>query len=210
MEEAGQNYGFILYRKKLDNAVNGELRFDLRDYAHVFINKSLVGKLDRRLKQNSLNLAADKGATMDILVENGGRLNFGKDFIFDRKGLVGDVLLNGAALENWETLNLPLDDLSRLKFKKAPADPGIPTFYRGSFDLQNLGDTYLDTTTWGKGHVWVNGHHLGRHWKIGPQQTLFVPSSFLRKGKNEVIVLETDTPSQTSLKGVKQQIFGNR
>ncbi|MDQ3374539.1 MAG: beta galactosidase jelly roll domain-containing protein, partial [Acidobacteriota bacterium] len=85
-----------------------------------------------------------------------------------------------------------------------------PTFYRGSFELNNVGDTFLDTTTWGKGHVWVNGHHLGRFWKIGPQQTLFVPSSFLKKGKNEVIVLEVDTPRQTSLRGVKQQIFDNQ
>ena len=209
MEEAGQTYGFILYRKKLENPVNGELKFDLRDYAHIFANGNPAGKLDRRLKQNSLNMNAAKGAMLDILVENGGRLNFGKDFIYDRKGIVGDVTLGGAPLSNWQIYNLPLDNLSRLKFNKAAAKPNTPTFYRGSFNLQNVGDTYFDTTTWGKGHIWVNGNHLGRFWKIGPQQTLFVPANFLKKGKNEVIVLETDAPRQTILRGIKQQIFGN-
>lgn len=209
MEEAGQNYGFVLYRKKLENNADDELKFDFRDYAHVFADGNFLGKLDRRLKQNSLKISAKKGTTFDILVENGGRLNFGKEFIFDRKGIVGDVSLGDTALDNWEIYNLPLDNLARLKFKKAAAQPNTLTFYRGSFNLPNIGDTYLDTTSWGKGHVWVNGNHLGRFWKIGPQQTLFVPSNFLRKGKNEVIVLETETPKQTTLKGIKQQIFAN-
>lgn len=210
MEEAGQNYGFILYRKKLANTMSGELKVDLRDYAHVFANENLVGKLDRRLKQNSLNINAAKGTTLDVLVENGGRLNFGKEFIYDRKGIVGDVSLGNETLDHWEIYNLPLDNLRNLKFKRTAAKPAIPTFYRGSFNLQTVGDTYLETTTWGKGHVWVNGNHLGRFWKIGPQQTLFTPANFLKKGKNEVIVLETDTPTGTSLRGVKQQIFANR
>lgn len=209
MEEAGQEYGFILYRKKLDKAPNGELKFDLRDYAHVFLDGKLVGKLDRRLKENALTIEAKAGSTLDILIENGGRLNFGKDFIFDRKGIVGDVTLGGENLHDWQIYNLPLDDLRGLKFKKSAAKPNIPTFHRGSFKLDEVGDTYLDTRMWGKGHVWVNGNHLGRYWKIGPQQTLFVPANFLKKGKNEVIVLETDTPSKTNLKGVNHQIFGN-
>ncbi len=211
MEEIGQNFGFILYRKKLDKDANGELKFEsVRDYAHIFGDGNLVGRLDRRLKENALAVNLKTDAMLDVLVENGGRLNFGKDFIYDRKGIVGAVTLGGEPLENWEIYNLPLDNLSRLKFKKAMAKQNTPMFYRGSFKLKNVGDTYLDTTTWGKGHVWVNGHHLGRFWKIGPQQTLFVPSSFLKKGKNQVIVLEVDTPRQTSLRGVKQQIFDNQ
>lgn len=210
MEEAGQDYGFILYRKKLEKDASGELKFDVRDYAHIFSDGNLVGKLDRRLKQNALNINAKTGATLDVLVENGGRLNFGKDFIFDRKGIVGAVTLGGAELQNWQIYNLPLSDLRSLRFNKAAAKPNSPTFYRGSFKLEAVGDTYLDMRSWGKGHVWVNGNHLGRHWKIGPQQTLFVPASFLKKGKNVVIVLETDTPRETSVSGVRQQIFSNQ
>ena len=210
MEEAGQSYGFVLYRRKFAKEAEGELRLDVRDYAHIFADNALIGKLDRRSKQNSINIKAKAGSTLDILVENGGRLNFGKDFIYDRKGIIGNVTLNGENLQNWQVFNLPLNDLKRLKFSNARLTPRVPAFYRGTFELQTVGDTFLDTSTWGKGHSWVNGHHLGRYWKIGPQQTLFVPANWLRRGRNEVIVLETDVVSRPVLSGTDHQIFSNQ
>ena len=69
-------------------------------------------------------------------------------------------------------------------------------YYRGYFDLKKVGDTFLNFETWGKGQVWVNGHAMGRIWSIGPQQTLYVPGCWLRKGKNEVIVLDIVGPSE--------------
>jgi len=210
MEEIGQNYGYILYRKKLDKDVSGDLKFDaLNDYAQIFVDGRKVGTLDRRLKQNSLHINARSGSTLDILVENAGRLNFGKDFIYDRKGIVGEVRLNGEPVKNWKIYGLPLENLSGLNAGKRSTG-GFPKFYRGSFDLKTVGDTFLDTTTWDKGNVWVNGHHLGRYWKIGPQQTLYVPASWLKKGRNDVVVLELGTPQKASLRGVKNQIFENQ
>ncbi len=82
-------------------------------------------------------------------------------------------------------------------------------FFRGTFSITKPGDTFLDMSGWEKGHVWVNGHHLGRFWKIGPQQTLFVPAVWLRKGKNEVIVMDVGNPRATPIKGVKDLIFAN-
>ena len=41
-----------------------------------------------------------------------------------------------------------------------------------------------------KGMVWVNGHNLGRYWKIGPQQRLYCPAPWLKKDANEIIVLD--------------------
>ena len=55
---------------------------NLNDYGHIFVDGNLVGKIDRRLKENSIKINVKAGSTLDILVENGGRLNFGKDFIF--------------------------------------------------------------------------------------------------------------------------------
>ena len=69
-------------------------------------------------------------------------------------------------------------------------------YYRGYFDLKKVGDTFLNFETWGKGQVWVNGHAMGRFWSIGPQQTLYVPGCWLKKGKNEVIVLDIVGPEQ--------------
>ena len=210
MEEIGQSYGYVLYRTKLDKDVSGDLKFDaLNDYGQIFINGKKVGTHDRRVKQNALTIDAKAGSTVDILVENGGRFNFGKDFIYDRKGIVGQVWLNGEPVNNWEIYSLPLDDLSGLRSEKKSAGE-FPKFYRGSFDLKSVGDTFLDTTSWDKGSVWVNGHHLGRFWKIGPQQTLYVPASWLKKGKNDIVVLELGTPLKASLRGVKNQIFGNQ
>ena len=55
--------------------------------------------------------------------------------------------------------------------------------------------------TWGKGQVYVNGHAVGRFWSIGPQQTLYVPGCWLKKGKNEVIVLDVVGPREAKLWG---------
>ena len=67
-------------------------------------------------------------------------------------------------------------------------------YYRGWFTLKKTGDTFLNMEAFGKGLVYVNGHAIGRYWSIGPQQTLYVPGCWLKKGKNEVIVLDIVGP----------------
>ena len=78
---------------------------------------------------------------------------------------------------------------------------GKPGYYRGYFTLNKVGDTFLNFETWGKGQVWVNGHAMGRFWRIGPQQTLYVPGCWLKKGRNEVIVLDIAGPKETVVWG---------
>ena len=74
-------------------------------------------------------------------------------------------------------------------------------YYRGYFNLSKVGDTFLNFETWGKGQVYVNGHAMGRIWSIGPQQTLYVPGCWLKKGKNEVIVLDVVGPKEAVVWG---------
>ena len=74
-------------------------------------------------------------------------------------------------------------------------------YYRGYFNLSKVGDTFLNFETWGKGQVWVNGHAMGRIWSIGPQQTLYVPGCWLKKGKNEIIVLDVVGPREAVVWG---------
>ena len=62
------------------------------------------------------------------------------------------------------------------------------------FNLKKVGDTFINMEAFGKGQVYVNGHALGRFWQIGPQQTLYLPGCWLKKGKNEVIVLDVVGP----------------
>jgi len=206
MESLGQNYGFVLYRKRIDSDAKGTLEFkEQRDYSHIFIEQKFIGKLDRRLKEQSLAVEAKKGETLDILIENMGRINFGKDFIYDRKGITEKVSLDNQELKNWEIFSLPFDNLSALKFSKKTIDN--PVFFRGSFDLKELGDTFLDMRNWGKGHVWVNGHHLGRYWQIGPQQSLYVPTGWLKKGKNSIVILDLENKGNRSVKSGKDILY---
>ena len=74
-------------------------------------------------------------------------------------------------------------------------------YYRGYFNLKKVGDTFLNFETWGKGQVYVNGHAMGRIWSIGPQQTLYVPGCWLKKGKNEIIVLDVVGPRKAVVWG---------
>ena len=208
MESLDQAYGFLLYRKKIENMAKGKLSFgEIRDYALVTQGDHRLGVLDRRLKQNSLDADLVAGQNLDVLVENMGRINFGPRLVDDRKGIMGKVTLGDKELTGWDVFKLPMTDLSALRF--SPTKAASSLFSRGSFQLATVGDTFLDMTGWEKGNVWVNGHHLGRFWKIGPQQTLFVPGVWLRKGKNEVIVMDVGNSQTKTIRGVKDLIFAN-
>ena len=208
MEDIDQANGFILYRIKLEQAARGHLEvIEVHDYALVLNDTKLLGTLDRRRKQSALEVNLAAGATLDILVENMGRINFGSHMVDDRKGITERVTLAGKELTGWEIYRLPLTDLSGLAF--TPNAKPAPAFHRGTFDLEAVGDTFLDMRGWGKGCVWVNGLNLGRYWRIGPQQSLFLPGPWLKKGKNEVIVLDLEETSQRSLTGRLQQLWGN-
>jgi beta-galactosidase len=206
MEALDQNYGFILYRKELDRPAKGTLEItEARDYALVYQGDKMLGALDRRLKQSSLEVELSTAGPVDIVVENMGRVNFGPNMVADRKGITEKVTLGGEELTGWEIYPLPLADLTRLTFSAKPKSS--PAFYRGAFKLTSTGDTYLDMRGWGKGCVWVNGHNLGRYWRIGPQQSLFIPAEWLKEGRNEVIVLDMEPGRSRSVQGIKELVF---
>jgi beta-galactosidase len=196
METAGQNYGFILYRTRPAHAGKGVLEItEARDYAVVRQGTRRLGALDRRLKQTRLDVELAAGEPLDILVENMGRVNFGPQLVNDRKGVTEKVTFDGQELTGWEIYPLPLNDAASWPFVKKPA--AGPALHRGTFRLDSTGDTFLDMRACGKGVAWVNGRNLGRYWRIGPQQSLFVPGVWLKKGANEVIVLDLeDRPSR--------------
>ncbi len=208
MEAVGQSYGFILYRTKLEQAAHGRLEItEAHDYALVLESSKRLGVIDRRLKQTSVEVELAAGATLDILVENMGRTNYGAHMVDDHKGITERISLAGKELTGWEIFRLPLTDLSALAFTPKPKP--APAFYHGTFELETVGDTFLDMRGWGKGYVWVNGHNLGRYWRIGPQQSLFLPGPWLMKGKNEVVVLDLARTSHRSLTGRPQAVWGN-
>ncbi len=206
MEQLGQSFGFVLYRKNIARAGKGKLEInEARDYAVILQGGKRLGTLDRRLGQKSLQVELAAGQPLEILVENLGRTNFGPRMVDDRKGIVGFASWNGQELTGWEQYTLPMDNLERLKFSSGAKD--APAFYRGTLNLASVGDTFLDMRGWGKGYVWVNGHNLGRYWKIGPQQTLYVPAVWLQAGANTVIVLDLGPGGERSIEGLKDSVW---
>lgn len=208
-EELNQDYGFVLYRTTITDGKSGWLKIkDLRDYGIVFINGQRVGILDRRLNQDSLHIDLPNGKiTLDILVENMGRINFSSYLLKNKKGITEKVELNQKELTGWQMFSLPFENIDTLAIKGNTFAANAPVLRKGIFNLQNKGDTYLDMQKWGKGCVWVNGHHLGRYWEIGPQQTLYLPAEWLIKGQNEIVILELLKPEQTIVQGLEYPIL---
>jgi beta-galactosidase len=207
MEALGQSYGYILYRRHLPGPVKGDLKIlELHDYGEVFVDHKLAGTLDRRLGQNSLPIQGTRSdATIDILVENTGRINFTKMLRTERKGITESVTLDGHEIHGWEMYPLPMTELRNVGFRKRLANG--PAFYRGTFQLSETGDTFLDARALGKGAAWINGHALGRFWSIGPQQTLYVPGPWLRKGENEIIIFDLEGRGNRSVKGLSRPVL---
>jgi beta-galactosidase len=200
MESLGQSYGLILYRHPMSKFARGKLEVDeARDYALVSQKGNLLGVLDRRKHETTLNVTLGSAAPLEILVDAGGRVNFGPRLVDDRKGIVGAVKMNGEELKGWDMFPLPLDNLWKLSFHSRPVTG--PAFCRANFDLTQVGDTFLDLRGWGKGYVWVNGHNLGRFWGVGPQQSLFCPGVWLKMTANEIIVLDLDSDVARTLQG---------
>lgn len=202
--------GYMLYRAHIHGPVKGVLDIGgARDYAVVYVNGRRVAVLDRRLGQHEATLDVPGGeAQLDILVEDTGRINFGRLFANDRKGLIFPVTLNGTKLTGWD--NYPLRMAApAVKHWKAYDVPG-PAFHQGTFNLSTVGDTYLDVSTLGKGLLWVNGHAAGRVWNIGPQQSDYVPGCWLHHGRNTVTVFDLEEEHSPEISGVTRHAYAVR
>ena len=208
-EDLDQSYGYVLYRAGLDEGDGGSLVLNgLHDYAQVYIDQKLVGTLDRRLGTNTLEIPRQTHAsTLDILVENTGRVNYTKVIRTERKGLTGDVTLDGKAPKNWEIYSLPMDDLSKLRFLPEPCSG--PCFFRARMNVSRPADTYLDTRGLHKGMLWIGDRALGRFWSIGPQFALYTPGPWLKPGANSVTFFDLQGDASDQVKSVKEPIFGD-
>jgi beta-galactosidase len=209
MEDLDQSFGYVLYRTELEKGAGGELVLEgLHDYAQVYLDQKLVGTLDRRLGTSRLMLPVlDKAATLDILVENSGRLNYTKGIRAERKGLTGMVTLGGNEAKHWQIYSLPMSDSLKLHFLAEPCEG--PCFYRTRMNVSAAADTYLDTRGAHKGEVWMNGQPLGRVWSIGPQYSLFTPGSWLKDGRNEIVLFDLLGTSTEELKSVDKPVYGS-
>jgi len=191
-EDLDQGHGYVLYSKKFVQPISGKLEMKgLRDFATIYVNKEKVGELNRYYNNYSMEIEIPFNATLEILVENMGRINYGAEIVNNLKGIISPVFINDNEITgNWQMYKFPLETKPDLDAFSNKNSKGRPVFYQGIFTLSKTGDTFLDMRNWGKGIVFVNGHHLGRYWSVGPQQTLYLPGVWLKKGENEIIIFE--------------------
>lgn len=209
-EDLDQGYGFVLYRTTIQKPASGKVVItNLRDYATVYVNGSRVATLDRHKRQDSFKLEnVPANSTLDILVENNGRINYGPYLADNRQGITEKVTLDGAELKGWKMYQFPFVQTPAPKYQPISTPGSLsPTLYHGTFDLTETGDTFLDLSEFGKGFVYLNGHNLGKYWFIGPQQTLYVPASWLNVGKNDIVIFDELKSGHTSINALDKPIL---
>ena len=193
-EELGHDFGFLLYRTTLRGSFSG-VTLELgrvHDRALVYLDGRHIGTVERSRRRDvmPLRLAPGQTAKLEILVENMGRVNYGRKLL-DRKGLLDGVRLSGQFHFGWELLPLPMEELSALTWSDSAV---CPCFLRGSLPIEGTPrDTFLRLPSFTRGFVLVNGFNIGRYYNpAGPQQTLYIPAPLLHEGENEIIVFESD------------------
>ncbi len=220
MEKLGQSYGFILYHTHLDEIPKmGEIRLmDANDRAKVYVDHENIATMYDRELLEAKKIEPDVETLdkdLDILVENMGRVNFGPYMQKQRKGIDGPVLINTRQHYGYDIYTLPLDNIDKLIFgavnetkfgngadieKENKEEKGTgPSFYRYTFEADECCDTFINMEGFGKGCVFINGFNLGRFWEVGPQKALYLPGPLIRKGKNEIVVFETEGKAQIEL-----------
>uniref|UniRef100_G1PQ15 Beta-galactosidase n=1 Tax=Myotis lucifugus TaxID=59463 RepID=G1PQ15_MYOLU len=210
-----QYFGFVLYRTTLPEDCSEPTPLSsphrgVHDRAYVSVDGVPQGVLDRNYV-TTLNITGKAGATLDLLVENMGRVNYGY-YINDYKGLISNLTLNSSILTDWMIFPLDIEnavyhlggwhDNDRSYRSKACAHSSnytLPAFYVGNFSIPSgipdlPQDTFIQFPGWTKGQVWINGFNLGRYWPArGPQVTLFVPRHILvTSAPNTIAVLELE------------------
>ncbi|KAJ4163996.1 hypothetical protein LMH87_005689 [Akanthomyces muscarius] len=220
MDALGQSYGYVLYEHTVTKNVSGNVTIGdgARDRAMIYVNGVRVGVVDTIYKTpTTVKVALKKGDTLQILVENLGRVDVRQRLRDQVKGIVGHVAVGCHVLRKWSMHSIPLSTLpSNLNKEHTIKKDDSPVFYTGTFNMPKgtsadpSGDTFISVPKGVKGVLWVNGVNIGRYWTVGPQQSLYVPGSFLKE-KNEVVLLELEPQPDTKLsaEGISERKWFN-
>lgn len=206
---SGQSYGYIVYRKSgLNLPAHSTLEIEGRvcDTFMVLVNNVLVSRwveaasdvtneATSHTKNPKLTLTNVelKGASLEIVVENWGRVNVG---VYKQlKGIwQGSVKLNNAYLHDWTIFPMEFKKTwtnSLTTWQNYNANAVGPVLYKTTLHINGTPkDTFINMEPWGRGIVIVNGFVLGRYAKMGPVQTLYLPAPLLKSGTNNIYIFE--------------------
>ncbi|XP_023643470.1 beta-galactosidase 17 isoform X2 [Capsella rubella] len=241
MESSGQMFGFLLYESSYITKKSGNiLRIPkVHDRAQVFVsclsqeaNEGVLRYIGTTERWNNQPISlptieCTSNTSLFILVENMGRVNYGS-YIFDEKGILSSVYLDGQILHGWKMIPIPFQNLNqrpnlsfemhhnRKRSEKSNLTNDVgqkePALFAGEFSInsaEEIKDTYLSFNGWGKGVAFVNKFNIGRYWpSVGPQCNLYVPAPLLKPGKNTLVIFELESPHlELLLEAVDQQDF---
>ena len=161
--------------------------------------------------------------TLSMLLESLGMFNSGAEYdipLGEPKGLYGPVWLNGEEITGWhfraglgvsEQIDT-WDQPGGVIAQTPDASPLTgPLWVSAEFDLPEGFDGAVRLelgANAGKGSCWLNGHNVGRYWNIGPQQSLWLPLSWLRP-HNTLVLFEETTISPADL-SISLDSFGSK
>ncbi|MGL5381286.1 glycoside hydrolase family 35 protein [Clostridium sp.] len=198
MEKLDQGYGYILYRANVGKKRSLE-KFKLvgmDDRAQIFVNEELIAT---KYKESYIGenmpiiFPKEDDNLLDVLVENLGRINYGGSLLspHQSKGIKGGIMLDMHFHTGWDHYSLELDNINNVDFTLGYKE-NTPSFYEYTFNIDEVGDTFLHLDKFGKGSVFINGFNLGRFWDIGPTYYLYIPGPLLKNGENKIVIFETE------------------
>ncbi|EDQ92663.1 uncharacterized protein MONBRDRAFT_22533 [Monosiga brevicollis MX1] len=150
-EDLGQNYGFTVFSTVLAVPATALIIEDVRDRAIVYLDDVYQGTVFRVDPQPILLHNASAGATLTIVLENMGRINFGPNMT-DPKGILGNVTLDADVVQQPWTVQLvsfASPNFANLPWQ-ANVEPGNLTLYQGQLVLNQVAATFIDMTGWSK------------------------------------------------------------
>lgn len=212
MEEAGPGLGYMLYRTHVKGF--GERMkvkaIQTSDRAHFYLNGTLEGVQYQHEIGTEIEMYFEKGDnTLELLVENMGRVNYGYKLQAptQKKGIRTGVMTDIHFESGWEQYALPLDNVGKIDFSGGWKQYD-PAFYRYEFEAEEPRDTFLDCRGLGKGAAFINGFNLGRYWYEGPVLYLYIPAPLIKRGKNEIIIFETEGNVNETLAFSDRLVYG--
>lgn len=215
MEELGTGYGYVLYSMAFKNYFHeSKLKvIEANDRVQVFVDGEHQATQYHETIGDEINFTGQEKQELteiDVLVENLGRVNYGFKFNnpTQSKGIRGGVIHDIHFHQGYKQYPLTLDQkqLEAIDYT-AGKNSKQPSFYQTMIQLDEIGDTFIDCSSFGKGIVCINGINLGRYWNRGPILYLYCPKEFLKIGSNEVVIFETEGVEIKQIQFSNQPIY---